>query len=113
MSGAVFCHGIKAHAAGRLDQAAGMTYPDAGKQKAKEAKDFKAMRSELMAMQQTCEQLDSPVVFSHNDLLSGNIMVPLEVCHLLCERQHVCACIGRVLLRSRSVNIAIVSKAFA
>lgn len=61
-----------------LDQAAGMTYPDAGKQKAKEAKDFKAMQSEIMAMQQTCEQLDSPVVFSHNDLLSGNIMVPLE-----------------------------------
>ena len=57
-----------------------MTYPDADKQKAKEAKDFKAMRSEIQELQQICEKLESPVVFSHNDLLSGNVMIPHEVC---------------------------------
>ena len=57
-----------------------MTYPDADKQKAKEAKDFKAMRSEILELQQICEKLESPVVFSHNDLLSGNVMIPHEVC---------------------------------
>ena len=56
-----------------------MTYPDADHQKAKEATDFKAMRSEILEMQQVCEKLDSPVVFSHNDLLSGNVMIPLQV----------------------------------
>lgn len=61
-----------------LDQAAHMTYPDADKQKAKEAKDFKAMRSEIQELQQICEKLESPVVFSHNDLLSGNVMIPHE-----------------------------------
>lgn len=55
-----------------------MTYPDADKQKAKEAKDFKAMRSEIQELQQICEKLESPVVFSHNDLLSGNVMIPHE-----------------------------------
>ena len=59
-----------------------MTYPEASKQKAKEAKDFKAMRAEIVEMHQICEEVESPVVFSHNDLLSGNVMVPLEV-HLL------------------------------
>ncbi len=57
-----------------------MTYPDADKQKAKETKDFKAMRSEILELQQICEKLESPVVFSHNDLLSGNVMIPHEVC---------------------------------
>ena len=57
-----------------------MTYPDADKQRAKEAKDFKAMRSEILELQQICEKLESPVVFSHNDLLSGNVMIPHEVC---------------------------------
>lgn len=61
-----------------------MTYPDANKQKAKEAKDFKAMRSETMELQQICEKLESPVVFSHNDLLSGNVMIPHEVCPKSC-----------------------------
>lgn len=56
-----------------------MTYSDADKQKAKEAKDFTAMRSEILELQQICEKLESPVVFSHNDLLSGNVMIPHEV----------------------------------
>ena len=54
-------------------------YPDADKQKAKEAKDFKAMRAEVLEMQQICETLQSPVVFNHNDLLSGNVMIPIQV----------------------------------
>ena len=56
-----------------------MTYPDPAMQQAKEAKDFQGMRTEILQMQQSCEQLHSPVVFTHNDLLSGNVMVPLEV----------------------------------
>lgn len=67
----------------RLDEAETLKYQDAGKQKAKEAKDFSAMRSEVLEMQQICEQLQSPVVFAHNDLLSGNIMIPLDVSWLL------------------------------
>lgn len=63
----------------RLDDAEEMTYADARKQKAKDAKDFKAMRSEVLQMQQICEKLQSPIVFTHNDLLSGNVMIPLEV----------------------------------
>ena len=62
----------------RLDEAEGMTYPDAGKQKSKEAKNFGDMRSEVLEMQQICEKLESPIVFTHNDLLSGNVMIPLE-----------------------------------
>lgn len=80
----------------RLDEAESLKYQDADKQKAKEAKDFSAMRSEVLEMQQICEQLQSPVIFAHNDLLSGNIMIPLEVswflhlhgmqvCHVLCS----------------------------
>jgi len=44
------------------------------------------MRSEILELQQICEKLESPVVFSHNDLLSGNVMIPHELCpksHLL------------------------------
>ena len=67
----------------RLDEAEALKYQDAGKQKAKEAKDFSAMRSEVLEMQKMCEQLQSPVVFAHNDLLSGNIMIPLDVSWLL------------------------------
>lgn len=63
----------------RLEEAEGMKYQDADKQKAKEAKDFAAMRSEVLEMQRICEELQCPVVFSHNDLLSGNVMIPLEV----------------------------------
>ncbi|KAL3140625.1 hypothetical protein ABBQ32_005194 [Trebouxia sp. C0010 RCD-2024] len=61
-----------------LEEAEGMKYQDADKQKAKEAKDFAAMRSEVLEMQRICEELQCPVVFSHNDLLSGNVMIPLE-----------------------------------
>ena len=56
-----------------------MEYQDKGKQKAKDAKDFGAMRSEVLEMQRICEELQSPIVFAHNDLLSGNVMIPLEV----------------------------------
>lgn len=63
----------------RLDEAEALKYQDADKQKAKEAKNFDAMRSEVLEMQQICEKLHCPLVFAHNDLLSGNVMVPLEV----------------------------------
>ena len=65
--------------ASRLDEAEDMTYPDTKHQAAKEAKDFKGMRTEVLRMQQVCEKLQSSVVFTHNDLLSGNVMIPLQV----------------------------------
>lgn len=70
-----------------------MKYQDADKQKAKEAKDFAAMRSEVLEMQRICERLQCPVVFSHNDLLSGNVMIPLEVSsspHMHGLKLHAC-----------------------
>jgi hypothetical protein len=32
----------------------------------------------VLEVQRVCQQTGSPVVFAHNDLLSGNIMVSLE-----------------------------------
>lgn len=73
-----------------------MTYPEASKQKAKEAKDFTAMRAEIVEMHQICEELESPVVFSHNDLLSGNVMVPLEVHPLVSAMLHLLTIVTEV-----------------
>ena len=73
----------------RLDLSQELEYPDAHQQKARDAVDFAALRKEIQEMQEVCNQLRAPVVWSHNDLLSGNVMVPLEV-HLIA---YVHACI--------------------
>ena len=40
--------------------------------------DFEQLKREVKAVESTAAPLKSPIVFAHNDLLSGNIMVPLD-----------------------------------
>jgi Choline/ethanolamine kinase len=59
----------------RLEKAGGLTFDDDATSKAHDAINFAAMASELVAVEALCSQTNSPVVFCHNDLLSGNILV--------------------------------------
>ena len=54
-------------------------FEDSQKQAAMNALDLGAMQHEVEQMEATCTRLESPVVWSHNDLLSGNVMVTEEV----------------------------------
>lgn len=54
-------------------------FEDSQKQAAIRALDLDAMQHEIEQMEATCMRLESPVVWSHNDLLSGNIMVTEQV----------------------------------
>ena len=49
------------------------------KQTAVDALDLDAMQDEIKQMEAICMRLESPVVWSHNDLLSGNVMVTEQV----------------------------------
>ena len=63
----------------RLAAAEKLDFRDPSKQAAFEALDFRAMESEVEATEKACLRLCPPVVFTHNDLLSGNILVAGEV----------------------------------
>ena len=63
----------------RLGMARGLHFDDSQKQAAKDALDLNAMQHEIEQMEATCMRLESPVVWSHNDLLSGNVMVTEQV----------------------------------
>ena len=63
----------------RLDMARNIHYEDAEKQKAQDAVDFEGMAAELRLTEECAARLDAPVVWSHNDLLSGNVLVALKV----------------------------------
>lgn len=39
--------------------------------------DFDVLRREVDVVEAAAEKFESPIVFSHNDLLSGNIMIPM------------------------------------
>ena len=52
---------------------------DPKKQHAFKRIDFERMQRECCETEAACLRLDSPVVFNHNDLLSGNCLVPREV----------------------------------
>ena len=54
-------------------------FADSRKQAAMNALDLGAMQHEIEQMEATCVRLESPVVWSHNDLLSGNVMVTEQV----------------------------------
>ena len=54
-------------------------FEDTQKQAAIDALDLDAMQDEIEQMEATCTRLESPVVWSHNDLLSGNVMVAEQV----------------------------------
>ena len=57
-------------------------YEDEEKQRAHQAVDLGAWESELALTEEKSAQLGSPIVWSHNDLLSGNVLVSKQVQHL-------------------------------
>jgi ethanolamine kinase len=59
----------------RLHIARDIKFDDAEKAKAHQALDFDAMTKEVARTKSLCDSTHSPVVFCHNDLLSGNIML--------------------------------------
>ena len=63
----------------RLAAAEKLDFKGSNKQAAFEALDFRGMAREVEATEKACLRLDPPVVFTHNDLLSGNILVAGEV----------------------------------
>ncbi len=71
------CHCVRL----RLDMAKEIRYADEEKQRAHNAVDLGAMARELALTEEKSAQLQSPVVWSHNDLLSGNILVSKQVLH--------------------------------
>lgn len=58
-----------------LTMAQGLTFEQPAKQEAFSRVDCAALQREVDEVQQVCSALHSPLVFSHNDLLSGNILV--------------------------------------
>ena len=56
-----------------------LQFPEPEKQADFAEWDLDQLSRELTEVQHACEASSSPVVCSHNDLLSGNIMVPREV----------------------------------
>lgn len=52
-----------------------LDFEDEGKRAAHAALDFDAMLVEVTEAQALCDSTHSPVVFCHNDLLSGNILL--------------------------------------
>lgn len=52
-----------------------LTFDDPGKAAQHAAVDFPAMAAAVAAARALCDRTDSPVVFCHNDLLSGNILL--------------------------------------
>ncbi|KAG1677822.1 hypothetical protein FOA52_008586 [Chlamydomonas sp. UWO 241] len=61
-----------------LDMAEKLEFEDAGKRAKFAAIDFPAQRREIAELKALCDRVPSAIVFSHNDLLSGNILVVLD-----------------------------------
>lgn len=59
----------------RLDLARSLKFEDAAKAAVHKAVNFDEMEKEIARVRRKCDSTSSPVVFCHNDLLSGNIMV--------------------------------------
>ncbi|KAL5768965.1 hypothetical protein ACOSP7_015516 [Xanthoceras sorbifolium] len=57
------------------EKASGLEFDDTEKQRMYEAISFKEVHKEIVELKELAGHLHSPVVFAHNDLLSGNIMV--------------------------------------
>lgn len=55
--------------------AKGLEFEDDALKAAHAALDFEAMAAEVADVQALCDSTHSPVVFCHNDLLSGNILL--------------------------------------
>ena len=63
-----------------LEMACGLEFPESqpAKRAAYAALDFAALEADARAVEAACAAAASPVVFCHNDLLSGNILVLQE-----------------------------------
>ncbi|CAK8534371.1 unnamed protein product [Lathyrus sativus] len=61
-----------------FEKASVLEFDDSEKQKTYKTVSFREVQDEINELQVLCDRLKSPVVFSHNDLLSGNIMVNQE-----------------------------------
>ncbi|KAK0570812.1 hypothetical protein LWI29_006835 [Acer saccharum] len=57
------------------EKASGLEFDDIEKRRMYEAISFKEIHKEIVELKELTGHLNSPVVFAHNDLLSGNIMV--------------------------------------
>ncbi|CAM6087517.1 unnamed protein product [Calypogeia fissa] len=56
------------------DEASTVSFDDHSKQKTYDTISFIELREEIQALKKSCDCLEAPLVFAHNDLLSGNIM---------------------------------------
>ncbi|CAK9228105.1 unnamed protein product [Sphagnum troendelagicum] len=61
-----------------IDRASGLTFDDSKKQKQYETISFSSIRSEVEEIKEISDTIGAPVVFAHNDLLSGNLMFNKE-----------------------------------
>ncbi|XP_047320699.1 probable ethanolamine kinase, partial [Impatiens glandulifera] len=57
-----------------LDKASSLAFDDSEKQMIYNTISFEHVRNEIIELKELSENLHAPVVFSHNDLLSGNLM---------------------------------------
>ena len=58
----------------RLELAKSVQFQDTAKAAAHAELDFDEMARQIALVRNHCDKTNSPVVFCHNDLLSGNIM---------------------------------------
>ncbi|KAK9812640.1 hypothetical protein WJX72_001170 [[Myrmecia] bisecta] len=69
-----------------LDMARSLDFEDSpAKQAQYEALDFDQMSAEMSEIEEACLRIDSPSVFSHHDLLSGNVMVSWQEDEPVCS----------------------------
>ncbi|KAL9267710.1 putative ethanolamine kinase [Drosera capensis] len=61
-----------------FDKASSLRFDDSKKQERYEKISFDEIKSEINQLKQLTDRLKAPVVFSHNDLLSGNLMLDEE-----------------------------------
>ncbi|KEH37939.1 putative ethanolamine kinase [Medicago truncatula] len=61
-----------------FEKASVLEFGDSEKQKTYKTVSFKEVHDEIYELQVLSDRLKSPVIFSHNDLLSGNIMINHE-----------------------------------
>ncbi|RZC08659.1 putative ethanolamine kinase isoform C [Glycine soja] len=61
-----------------FEKASVLEFDDSKMQKTYETISFKEVHDEIVELKGLCDLLKSPVIFAHNDLLSGNIMMNCE-----------------------------------
>ena len=96
----------------RLKQAKELSFvEDSKKAEAHQAIDFGAWTSEFEKVRELVDEAKPAVAFTHNDLLSGNILVPKEV-SLICY-QHYHDLFYKVLFASSEISTLVVQTLFS